>query len=625
MPSSIFKTLSALPISAPEDRGVMGNCNHAFISRILACSPELERCNEERLYNKTISWNFNLVLSNFDQNIASLNNLEFDDWRNIIYDSRIFDRISASNVHIASFIGCIVMMLPLFTGTVLGANVPSALASPTKKMARGVLSAITALLIVMILIGVLTAVMIERDLLLDKFGEGSIRHLSFPLTVISPLFIIITVITMSTVAAGQYMLTAKSLLLSLITSHRFRVPDFFFYRKHKLRHMTAVLLTMAMVALFALLRSVDCILIASGCAVLGALSLINFCAAINSVLQLPRTESGVVLVITICAIVYYTGNNMITRRYSLRAYQELLLDLANMLLFTIPVGEFSATLSGAAEQILYHYHMHRVCIRQCNLILVKGHFPLTALFSQFVIDVWWIIDSGDTLVLLAHLLKRNESWRRAIIRLFVVIETLDDGNLIEEDIRRWLRSNRISLQSVEIIYADCSFICEYTSLRGLKISQRFGDLPKQSVFAKVAKFLGLFVLLNFLTIIDTKIKGLSVVLCYDGNLLQSAVDKGYHAGDNDTELRSSFSYKSLPSKQANISKTEQLLRAQSLNRMILDRSSESFLILLNIPEPPAQLERFWIYLLFIDKLTEGVNRALLIRGIDCETLADNCE
>lgn len=71
-----------------------------------------------------------------------------------------------------------------------------------------------------------------------------------------------------------------------------------------------------------------------------------------------------------------------------------------------------------------------------------------------MIDVWWIIDSGDTLLLLAHILKRNGPWHRAAIRLFVVIESSGDGQRVEHDIKRWLSFNHLILHSIHILYMD---------------------------------------------------------------------------------------------------------------------------------------------------------------------------
>ncbi|KHN78285.1 Solute carrier family 12 member 5 [Toxocara canis] len=338
----------------------------SFFNRIVACSPLKEICHEVPLDLKTITWSFEMAVSNFDINIASLAHLRANDWRSIVYQSRIFNNIIVPNVHVASLFGCVVMMLPLFTGTVLGANIPSALAAPTKKIAKGVLSAILSLFALVIILGTLIACGIERDLLVDKFGEGSIRRLSLPLTVASPLFIIVTIAAVSTAAAGQYMLTSKSLLLSLITSRKFAVPYFFFYRKNKLRHTTAMLLIAVVVAMFAAFGSVDDILIVSGCTMLGALSLVNFSAAFCSAFDFPSwkpatcmffwpvallgafacwltafvTKATVVSPLTVCSWFYYLASNIFSRRHPMRAHEEFFLGFANMLLYTIPLGEF---------------------------------------------------------------------------------------------------------------------------------------------------------------------------------------------------------------------------------------------------------------------------------------------
>uniref|UniRef100_A0A914ZY65 Amino acid permease/ SLC12A domain-containing protein n=1 Tax=Parascaris univalens TaxID=6257 RepID=A0A914ZY65_PARUN len=599
IPTSFVRTLNVRPVFASKgDQDATASCRKLFFKEIAVCFAWNNICEEASLSIKIITWSFDMVLSNVDANIASLVGLEFDDWRAIVYQYRIFRNVLFPNVHMASFVGCAVLMLPLFTGTVLGANIPSALAAPTKKFAKGIISALISLFLLVIVLGALIATGIERDLLLDKFGEGSIRRLALPLTVANPLFIVCAVMLISTAAAGQYMLTAKSLLLSLTTSHKFPVPRFFFYRRNKLRHLTTLLSVTCVVALFAAFKSVDRIIIVSGCTVMVALSVINFSAAVFSVFQFPSwkphtrvftwpfavlgalacwmtafvAEPSIISLLTVCSLFCYTTTNMLGRRYSKHTHHEFLLDIANMLLYTLPLSEFRsnaevrirprcivfarfpassdnlfrlaklisenrntlcisliryvydqehagrvelrasqrsmnalnlpgyatqfmyrkisslhsvasalasccalgafhsntvildypshAALAGAAEQILYQYHMHRVCIRQCNLIMVKGRFQLVmkSVSSQCMIDIWWIIDSGDTLLLLAHILKRNGRWHRSAIRLFVVIELSDDGQRVEHDIKRWLSFNHLILHSINIVYMDVLII-----------------------------------------------------------------------------------------------------------------------------------------------------------------------
>lgn len=68
-------------------------CRKLFFKRTVACFPRNNVCGEVSLSTKIIAWSFDMVLSNVNANIASLVGLEFDDWRAIVYQYRIFKNV----------------------------------------------------------------------------------------------------------------------------------------------------------------------------------------------------------------------------------------------------------------------------------------------------------------------------------------------------------------------------------------------------------------------------------------------------------------------------------------------------------------------------------------------------
>lgn len=63
-------------------------------------------------------------------------------------------------------------------------------------------------------------------------------------------------------------------------------------------------------------------------------------------------------------------------------------------------------------------------------------------------------------------------------------------------------------------------------------------------------------------------------------------------------------------------------RARQLNKEILGRSSDAVLVLMNMPEPPVHLERFWKYLNFLNDMSNELKKVLFVRGVDVQPNVD---
>lgn len=74
------------------------------------------------------------------------------------------------------------------------------------------------------------------------------------------------------------------------------------------------------------------------------------------------------------------------------------------------------------------------------------------------IDIWWIIDNGDVLLLIAGIIRQSKEWKKAKIRLFVVLDERDDAKKVEKVITSWLIENRYMIHAFEIISAH---VCYY--------------------------------------------------------------------------------------------------------------------------------------------------------------------
>lgn len=63
-------------------------------------------------------------------------------------------------------------------------------------------------------------------------------------------------------------------------------------------------------------------------------------------------------------------------------------------------------------------------------------------------------------------------------------------------------------------------------------------------------------------------------------------------------------------------------RARQLNEVIVARSSNASLLLINMPEPPVHLERFWKYLNFLNVISDELKKVLFVRGVDAQPNID---
>ena len=60
--------------------------------------------------------------------------------------------------------------------------------------------------------------------------------------------------------------------------------------------------------------------------------------------------------------------------------------------------------------------------------------------------------------------------------------------------------------------------------------------------------------------------------------------------------------------------------ALRLNQHIRDRSGEAQLVIVNFPAPPTRLSAEENYMDYLDALSEGINRCLMVRGTGREVI-----
>uniref|UniRef100_A0A3Q3LV47 Solute carrier family 12 member 6-like n=1 Tax=Mastacembelus armatus TaxID=205130 RepID=A0A3Q3LV47_9TELE len=87
------------------------------------------------------------------------------------------------------------------------------------------------------------------------------------------------------------------------------------------------------------------------------------------------------------------------------------------------------------------------------------------------IDVWWIVHDGGMLMLLPFLLRQHKVWRKCGMRIFTVAQMEDNSIQMKKDLATFLYHLRIEAE-VEVVEMHDSDISAYTYERTLMMEQR---------------------------------------------------------------------------------------------------------------------------------------------------------
>uniref|UniRef100_A0AAQ4P5N6 Solute carrier family 12 member 6 n=1 Tax=Gasterosteus aculeatus aculeatus TaxID=481459 RepID=A0AAQ4P5N6_GASAC len=91
--------------------------------------------------------------------------------------------------------------------------------------------------------------------------------------------------------------------------------------------------------------------------------------------------------------------------------------------------------------------------------------------AEGYIDVWWIVHDGGMLMLLPFLLRQHKVWRKCGMRIFTVAQMEDNSIQMKKDLATFLYHLRIEAE-VEVVEMHDSDISAYTYERTLMMEQR---------------------------------------------------------------------------------------------------------------------------------------------------------
>uniref|UniRef100_A0A673HIR7 Solute carrier family 12 member 5-like n=1 Tax=Sinocyclocheilus rhinocerous TaxID=307959 RepID=A0A673HIR7_9TELE len=250
-------------------------------------------------------------------------------------------------------------------------------------------------------------------------------------------------------------------------------------------------------------------------------------------------------------------------------------------------------------------------------------------FTEGHIDVWWIVHDGGMLMLLPFLLRHHKVWRKCKMRIFTVAQMDDNSIQMKKDLMTFLYHLRFDAE-VEVVEMHESDISAYTYEKTLVMEQRSQILKEMHLTKNERER-------EIQSITDVS-RG-SIRRKNPSNLHpqrsiaeESVGGSGEEKSEEEVAAVSHFvlcaiihqSYKetiTLTKKSLqcgvsyrNHSNVRRMHHAQKLNEVIVKKSQEAKLVLLNMPGPPKNCTGEENYMEFLEVLTEGLNRVLLVRG-----------
>ncbi|CAF4626991.1 unnamed protein product [Rotaria sp. Silwood1] len=255
-------------------------------------------------------------------------------------------------------------------------------------------------------------------------------------------------------------------------------------------------------------------------------------------------------------------------------------------------------------------------VRQCAVIVPKNidNFPDLKENQDGTIDIWWIIHDGGLLFLIAFLLKRNKVWSHCRIRLFTVTQIEDNSVAMKRDLEKYMYQLRIQAE-VDVVEMADQEISAYAYERSLRLAERIKllkdlklgdkDLQLQAIgFERRAS--------------KSQIPMETIINSQQQQQRRSSFD------DSNNQYHYTFTPNQLESFKHNV--TESSMRkmhsAVRLNEQIKERSRDAKLVLINLPSPPTKQSTLaaYSYMEYVDVLTEGLDRLLLMRGSGREVI-----
>ncbi|KAK1161867.1 solute carrier family 12 member 4-like isoform X1 [Acipenser oxyrinchus oxyrinchus] len=236
-------------------------------------------------------------------------------------------------------------------------------------------------------------------------------------------------------------------------------------------------------------------------------------------------------------------------------------------------------------------------------------------FTEGHVDVWWIVHDGGMLMLLPFLLKQHKVWRKCKMRIFTVAQMNDNSIQMKKDLAMFLYQLRIEAE-VEVVEMHNSDISAYTYERTLMMEQRSQMLRQMRLSsaerdreAQLVKDRHSLMRMGSLYSDEEEEVVESVP-----EKIQMTWTKDKYDAERRNRHNAPQNFRELISIKPDQSNVRRMHTAVKLNEVIVNRSHDAKLVLLNMPGPPRNSDGDENYMEFLEVLTEGLERVLLVRG-----------
>uniref|UniRef100_A0AAX7TJX8 Solute carrier family 12 member 5b n=1 Tax=Astatotilapia calliptera TaxID=8154 RepID=A0AAX7TJX8_ASTCA len=272
-------------------------------------------------------------------------------------------------------------------------------------------------------------------------------------------------------------------------------------------------------------------------------------------------------------------------------------------------------------------------------------------FTEGHIDVWWVVHDGGMLMLLPFLLRQHKVWRKCKMRIFTVAQMDDNSIQMKKDLITFLYHLRIDAV-VEVVEMHDGDISAYTYEKTLIMEQRsqilkqmhltknemereiqsITDSSRGSIRRKnpsalrsqrsaeegagaAEKLEEEVKLIQCVMNVSTPTSPTSPTspAAPAGGAVVWPDNKGAEK-EKSLLTATSEAGKDFFNMKPNQTDVRRMHTAMRLNEVITKKSKEAKLVLLNMPGPPKNRVGEENYMEFLEVLTEGLNRVLLVRG-----------
>ena len=228
-------------------------------------------------------------------------------------------------------------------------------------------------------------------------------------------------------------------------------------------------------------------------------------------------------------------------------------------------------------------------------------------FTSGFIDIWWVIHDGGLLLLLPYLLTLHKVWRNCTLRLFAVTMSNEDPVDIANLTAEFLNSVRINA-TVEVITLG---VDTSDDMMGNMSSMRNARMNFEAELAGNAEYMSTVTPAKKSKKLDEEKplvqKHISEDQKSNSDLLPVGAKKSEN-GESTAHVR--IRQRSVEYTFA-IDET-QMRFAVSLNKQIVEKSSDAHMVVTNLPIMPTSMPTD--FMSFVDTITNGLSSCLLIRG-----------